>query len=73
VVTNNSARDAAGCDGAADGFLVAVGRGSVEVAVAGGQGADDSLLGVLGGDLEDAEAEDRHLDAVVERDRGDFA
>ncbi len=33
----------------------------VEVAVAGGQGVGDGLLGRLGGDLEDAEAEDRHL------------
>jgi hypothetical protein len=66
------AGDAAGGDGAADGFLVAVGGGGVEVAVAGGQGAGDGLLGLLGGDLEDAEAEDRHLDAVVERDGGDL-
>ncbi len=29
----------------------------------------DRLLGLLVGDLEDAEAEDRHLDAVVQRDR----
>ena len=42
------------------------------MAVAGGQGAGDGLLGLLGGDLEDAEAEDRHLDAVVEGDGGDL-
>ena len=36
--------------------------------VAGGEGVGDGLLGLLGGDLEDAEAEDRHLDAVVEGD-----
>ena len=54
----------------ADGFLVAVGGGGVDVAVAGGEGVGDGLLGLLGGDLEDAEAEDRHLDAVVEGDEG---
>jgi hypothetical protein len=42
------------------------------VAVAGGQGVGDGLLGLSGGDLEDAEAEDRHLDAVVEGDGGDL-
>jgi hypothetical protein len=42
------------------------------VAVADGQGAGDGLLGLLGGDLADAEAEDRHLDAVVEGDGGDL-
>ena len=41
--------DAAGGDGAADGFLVAVGGSGVEVAVAGGQGACDGLLGLFGG------------------------
>jgi hypothetical protein len=48
--------------------LVAVGGGGVDVAVAGGEGICDGLLGLLGGDLVDAEAEDRHLDAVVEGD-----
>ena len=66
------AGDAAGGDGAADGFLVAVGGGRVEVAVADGQGVGDGLLGLLGRDLEDAEAEDRHFDAVVEGDGGDM-
>ena len=33
---------------------------------------DDGSLGVLGGDLEDAEAEYRHLDAVVEGDGRDL-
>ncbi len=42
------------------------------MAVAGGQGVGDSLLGLLGGDLEDAEAEDRHLDAVVEGGGGNL-
>ena len=36
--------------------------------VAGGEGVGDGLLGLLGGDLVDAEAEDRHLDAVVQGD-----
>ena len=66
------AGDAAGGDGAADGCLVAVRGGGVEVAVAGGQCAGDGLLGFLGGDLEHAEAEDRHLGAVVEGDGGDL-
>jgi hypothetical protein len=42
------------------------------VAVAGGQRAGYRLLGLLGGYLEDAEAEDRHLDAVVEGDGRDL-
>src|SRR3954447_3157934 len=62
------ARDAAGGDGAADGVLVGVGGGGVDVPVAGGQGVADGLLGLLGGDLVDAEAEDRHLHTVVESD-----
>jgi hypothetical protein len=44
------------------------GRGGVEVPVPGGEGAGDGLLGLPGRDLEHAEAEDRHLDAVVQRD-----
>ena len=62
------AGDAAGGDGATDGSLVAVGGGGVEVAVAGRQGVSDGLLGLVSWDLEDAEAEDRHLDAIVEGD-----
>jgi hypothetical protein len=38
------------------------------VAVAGGEGVGDGLLGLVGRDLVDAEPEDRHLDAVVEGD-----
>ena len=68
VVTKSSSRgDAAGFDGRADGLFVAVGGGRVEVPVAGGEGGFDGGLGFFVGDLEDAEAEDRHLDAVVER------
>jgi hypothetical protein len=61
-------RDAAVGDGPADGLFVAVRLRGVEVAVAGGEGIGDGLLGLVGGDLEDAEPEDRHLDAVVEGD-----
>jgi hypothetical protein len=64
------ARDAAGLDGPADGLLVDVGGGGVDVPVAGGEGIGDGLLGLLRWDLIDAEAEDRHLHAVVEGDQG---
>lgn len=60
------AGDAAGLDGATDGFFVVVGGGSVQQAIAGGESVGDGALGVLGGDLVDAEAEQRHRDAVVE-------
>jgi hypothetical protein len=61
-------RDAAVLDGAADGFFVEVGGGGVDQAVTGLERVGDDLLGLLRGDLEDAEAEDGHLDAVVQRD-----
>jgi hypothetical protein len=51
-------RDAAGGDGPADGLLVLVRLGGVEVAVADGEGVGDGLLGLVGVDLEDAEPQD---------------
>jgi hypothetical protein len=65
------ARDAAGGDGTADGGLVLVGGGRVEMPVAGGQRIGHHALGLLGWDRVDAEAEDRHLDTVVQGDGGD--
>jgi hypothetical protein len=67
-----AARDAAAGDGLADGYLVLVGGGGVERAVAGGECVRHRLLCLLGGDLVDAEAECRHLDAVVEGELGDL-
>jgi hypothetical protein len=61
-------RDAAVGDGPADGLFVAVRLRGVEVAVANGEGVGDSLLGLVRGDLVDAEPKDRHLDPVVEGD-----
>ena len=61
-------RDAAGGDGPADGRLVLVGLGGVEVAVADGEGVGDGPLGLVGRDLVDTEPQDRHLDTVVEGD-----
>src|SRR3954449_4930504 len=66
------ARDAAGGDGTADGCLVLVGGGGVDVPVAGSEGVGDGLLGLLGRHLVDAEAEDGHLNAVVKREGGDL-
>jgi hypothetical protein len=60
--------DAADGDGPADGRFVPVRLGGVEVAVADGEGVGDRLLGLIGRDLEDAEPQDRHLDAVVQDD-----
>jgi hypothetical protein len=65
------ARDARGADRAADRFLVLVGRGGVDVPVAGGERLADGALGLLRRDLVDAEAEDRDLDAVVQGQPGD--
>lgn len=53
-------------NGLADLAFVAVGGGGVDVAVPGAQGDGDGVSGLLGGSLEDAETECRHLDAVVE-------
>ena len=53
-------------DRLADLALVAVGRSGVDVAVARLQRGLDSLDRLGGRGLEDAEAEDRHLDAVVQ-------
>jgi hypothetical protein len=59
---------AAGGDRGADGFLVAVRGGGVEVAVARLEGSFDGGLGLVLGDLEDPEADDGHRDAVVQLD-----
>ncbi len=64
------AGDARGGDRGADAFLVAVGGGGVDVAVADVERPLDHLLGVLGRDLEDAEPELGDLDAVVEGEAG---
>ena len=60
--------DAAGFDGRTDGGFVAVGRSRVQVPVSGGQGRFDGGLRLFFRDLEDTKAQDRHFDAVVERD-----
>jgi hypothetical protein len=49
-------------------LLVVVGGCGVEEAVAGLEGGFDSGLGLVLGDLEDAESDDGHRDAVVEGD-----
>lgn len=63
--------DPGGGEGAADTGLVAVDRGGVDAAVTGLQGGAHRGGGLVVGDLEDAEAELRDLDAVVESDGGD--
>jgi selenoprotein W-related protein len=63
-----TAGDAAVADRASDGLLVPVRGGGVDVAVPDLEGRGHGLRGVLRWDLEDAEAEDRHLDTVVQRD-----
>ena len=60
------AGDSAGPDRRPDRFLVAVGGRSIQLAVTGCEGGFNRGLGFLVRDLVDAEAEDRHLDAVVE-------
>lgn len=64
-------RDAARGDRPPDGLLVAVGGGGVQHSVAGGQGVENDLLGLLGGDLVDPEAEGRHRHTVVQGDLRD--
>ena len=60
--------DAALRDRVAHGFLVAVRGGGIDQPVAGLERVADGCLGLFRADLEDAEAEDRHVDAVVEGD-----
>jgi hypothetical protein len=67
----NPPHDAAAAHSPADPFLVLVGGGRVDVAVAHLEGGADGQLGLVRGDLEDTEPEDGHIDAVVERDTGD--
>ena len=63
------ARDSAGPQAFADGLLVHVGRSGVDQPVAGFDGVDDAALALVRvGDLEDAEPEHGHLNAVVEGD-----
>ena len=61
-------RYAGGGDRPSHGGLVAVGGGGIDRAVPGLEGRRDRGLGVGLGHLVDAEPEDGHLDAVVERD-----
>ncbi len=67
-----AAVDARGVDRLADGALVFVRRGGVEVAVAGLERAGDDLLGFLRRHLKDAEAELGDLDIGPQRDAGDL-
>ena len=55
-------------DGLADLPLVAVGGRGVDVAVAGIERGRDRATGLVGRRLEDAQADRRHLDAVVQGD-----
>ena len=54
----------------ADLALVAVGGGGVDVPVADGEGRLDRADRLVGRRLEDAEAEHRQLDVVVQREGG---
>src|SRR5690606_25001836 len=65
------ARDAAGPDRLADRFLVAIGRSRIYQPVTDRQRVRNAPLALLRvGNLEHTEPEDRHLYAVVERNRG---
>jgi hypothetical protein len=66
------ARDAAAAHGATNGLLVLIGGGRVDEPVTHVERGRHGPLGVLRRDLEHAEAEDRHLDTVVQRDCGDL-
>lgn len=60
-------RDLAVPDAPADGLLVEVGGRGVDVAVSGPDGVDDTALALIGvRNLEDAVAEDRHANAVIQ-------
>ena len=61
-----AAIEAGAPDALADLALVAVGGGGVDVPVADGEGRLDRADRLVGWRLEDAEAEDRQLDAVVQ-------
>ena len=67
------ALEARGVDGLADGGLVAVGRGGVDVPVAREQGARGGLGGLFGRHLEDPEAELGDLDVAAQRDGRNLA
>jgi hypothetical protein len=58
-------------NGVADLAFVAIGRGGVDVPVPGLEGGVDGVTGLVGGCLEDAEAEGGYLDAVVQRQERD--
>ena len=53
-----------------DGFLVLVRGGGIDVPVADLESVSDGLLGLVRGDLEDAETDDRHFRTVVQRHIG---
>jgi hypothetical protein len=62
--------DAARGDRTSDCLLVALGGGGVQRPVARREGVAHGLLGLVNGDLVDAEAEDRHRYAVVQSHLG---
>jgi hypothetical protein len=59
-------------DRSADGFLVPVGLGRIEQAVTGRECVGHGLLGLLGRNLVNAEAQQGHLHAVIEADPWDL-